>query len=143
MLFRSYAPNAQAFADVSSGSRTFDSGAVTGTTADLPEIRDLGLSTGRFFDTREEQAGAFVAVVGASIAETLYPGTDALGRDLRIAGRRFRIVGVQDRLGTAAGASLDRYVFIPIIAFERVFGAPRTLQIFGKTTTGQIGRAHV
>jgi putative ABC transport system permease protein len=131
-----YAPNAQSFAEVSAGARTFESGAVTGTTATLPEIRDLGLSTGRFFDVREEQAGAFVAVIGDGIAESLFPGTDPLGRDIRIAGRRFRVVGVQDRLGTAAGASLDRYVFIPIVAFERVFGAPRTLQIFGKATGG-------
>lgn len=133
-----YAPNAQAFAEIASGPRSFEGGAVTGTTSDLPEIRDLGLSTGRFFDVREERQGAFVAVIGASVAESLFLGSDPLGRNIRIAGRRFQVIGVQDRLGTAAGASLDRYVFIPIVAFERVFGAPRTLQIFGKATDGRL-----
>lgn len=133
-----YAPNAQAFAEIGAGSNTFEGGAVTGTTADLPTIRDLGLSTGRFFDIREQQQGAFVAVIGASVGESLFPASDPLGQDIRIAGRRFLVIGVQDRLGTAAGASLDRYVFIPIVAFERVFGAPRTLQIFGKATEGHL-----
>ena len=43
---------------------------------------------------------------------------------MRVGGRLFEVVGVQSRLGTTAGASLDRYVWIPLTAFERVFGAP-------------------
>jgi putative ABC transport system permease protein len=49
-----------------------------------------------------------------------------------VGGRRFEIVGVQSRLGTAAGASLDRQVFVPLAAYERAFGAPDTLQVFAR-----------
>jgi putative ABC transport system permease protein len=52
-------------------------------------------------------------------------------------GRRFEIIGLQDRLGNSGGASLDRYVWIPLSAYERAFGSPRSLQIFAKTTAGR------
>ena len=70
-------------------------------------------------------------MIGVDVAEALFPGRDPLGRALRVGGRRFEVVGLQARLGTAAGASLDRYVWIPLPAFERVFGAPEALQVFG------------
>jgi putative ABC transport system permease protein len=50
-----------------------------------------------------------------------------------VAGRRFEVIGLQGRLGNSGGASLDRYVWMPITAYERAFGAPRSLQIFAKT----------
>ena len=48
-------------------------------------------------------------------------------------------VGLQDRLGTSGGASLDRYVWIPLAAFERAFGASRSLQIFAQNMTAGRG----
>lgn len=132
-----YAPNAQARADVAAGARTFDGAAVTGTTAALVDLRELGISRGRFFTDDEAGRGAAVAVLGADLVEALFPGIDPLGRSVRIAGRRFDIVGVQDRLGTLGGASQDRYVFVPLVAFERAFGAPRSLQIFARASGGR------
>ena len=48
---------------------------------------------------------------------------------------------MQDRLGNSGGASLDRYVWMPLRAYERAFGAPRSLQIFAKRDrTPAVGR---
>jgi putative ABC transport system permease protein len=47
-------------------------------------------------------------------------------------GRRFTVIGIQERQGQSGGVSLDKYVWIPLLAFERAFGAPRTVQIFAK-----------
>jgi putative ABC transport system permease protein len=131
-----YAPNAQTTAEVSSGGRVYENGAVTGTTSELADLRDLAIVRGRFFRTDEDLAGTQVAVIGAAIVETLFPGVDPIGRPMRVAGRRFEVIGVQDRLGTSGGASLDRYVWIPLLAYERAFGAPRSLQIFARTVEG-------
>lgn len=128
-----YAPSAQAAAEVSAGSRVYENGAVTGTSAALAELRDLGIGRGRFFSADEDRAGAPVAVIGADVADTLFATADPIENAIRIAGRRFRVIGVQDRLGTAGGASLDRYVWIPLTAFERAFGAPPSLQVFART----------
>ena len=66
--------------------------------------------------------------------DELFPGADALGQSVRIAGRGFRIVGIQAQQGTAGGVSLDRYIWMPIAAFERAFGAASSLQVFAKAT---------
>jgi putative ABC transport system permease protein len=127
-----YAPTAQRNAAVSSEGRTYDYASITGTTTELASIRDLAVVSGRFFNEQEEAGAAQVAVIGAEVAETLFPGRDPLGRTVRVAGRGFRVVGVQSRLGTSAGASLDRAVWVPLPAWERAFGASPTLQVFAK-----------
>ncbi len=132
-----YAPAAQAGAEVSAGPKTFENGAVTGTSAAMSDIRSLGIDRGRFFSLDEDRAGAQVAVIGADVAGTLFEGRDPLDRAIRLAGRNFRVIGIQSRLGNTGGASQDRYVWIPLRAFERAFGAPRSLQIFGKSSGGR------
>jgi putative ABC transport system permease protein len=132
-----YAPNAQTSAEVAAGGRTFENGAITGTWSTLSRLRDLAIVRGRFFRPDEDRSGALVAVIGADVADTLYPAQDPLGRFIRVAGRRFEVIGLQDRLGNSGGASLDRYVWIPLSAYERAFGAPRSLQIFAKAAEGR------
>ena len=70
------------------------------------------------------------------IADALFPGVDPLGQTVRIAGRSFRIVGVQAQQGTAGGVTLDRYMWMPLGAFERAFGAPDSVQVFAKAPDG-------
>lgn len=132
-----YAPNAQTTAEVSAAGRTFENGAITGTWSTLAGLRDLAIVRGRFFRADEDQSGAQVAVIGADVADALFPGRDPLGAAIRVAGRRFEVIGLQDRLGNSGGASLDRYVWLPLSAYERAFGSPRSLQIFAKTVDGQ------
>ena len=87
-----YAPNAQTTAEVAAGGRTYENGAVTGTWSTLADLRDLAIVRGRFFRPDEDRSGAQVAVIGADVAETLYPAQDALGKSIRLAGRRFEII---------------------------------------------------
>ncbi|MDH4065980.1 MAG: ABC transporter permease, partial [Acidobacteriota bacterium] len=129
-----YAPNAQSRADVSAGSRKVENAAVTGTTWQLADLRDLAIDRGRFFRADEDQRGELVVVIGAELVDTLFPAVDPLGQPVRIAGRRFTVIGTQERQGQSGGASLDKYAWMPLRAFERAFGAPRTLQIFAKAT---------
>lgn len=127
-----YAATAQRSADVVSGARKFENATVNGTQAALLEIRNLEIASGRFFSETEDEAGAQVVIIGANLADTLFPTTDPLNQQVRIAGRAFTVVGLQARQGTAGGVSLDRYVWMPIRAFERSFGAAASLQIFAK-----------
>jgi putative ABC transport system permease protein len=110
-----YAPNAQRGGDVTRGSFEFENAAITGTTADLAAIRDLGIVSGRFFDPTEDVRGAQVVVVGADVVDALFPSGDPVGQAVRVAGRGFTVIGVQGRLGTSGGASLDRSVWMPLV----------------------------
>lgn len=132
-----YAPNAQTRADIMNGGLKIETVAITGTTWQLANLRDLSIERGRFFRPDEDQRGEQVAVIGADVVDALFPAVDPLGRSIRIAGRRFTVIGVQERQGQSGGTSLDKYAWIPLLAYERAFGAPRTLQIFAKATGDQ------
>lgn len=134
-----YAATAQRSGEVTAGGRTFEFAAINGTGSALPAIRELGINEGRFFTADEERRGAQVAVLGADVAGKLFPGSDPLGRSVRLGRRGFRIIGLQERLGTAGGVSLDRYVWVPLIAWERTFGAASTLQVSARAPQGAEG----
>jgi putative ABC transport system permease protein len=119
-------------ADVTSGSNTYENAAISGTTATLADLRDIGIGRGRFLRRDEEIRGAQVAVIGADVADALFPSREALGASFRLAGRRFDVVGVQLRLGSSGGTTLDKFVWIPITTFERMFGAAPTLNVFAR-----------
>src|SRR6266536_5294103 len=68
-----------------------------------------------------------VVVLGASAADRLFPGRDPIGRQLTVAGVRFRVIGVMARIGTSAlaGADPDLEAYIPITAAQRLLGTQR------------------
>ena len=144
-----YAPTAQRTGDIAAGNLTFEGAALNGTSHALPDIRVIEIEAGRFFTQSETTRAAPVVVIGADIAATLFPGSPALGRPVRIAGRRFDVVGVVNRQGTAGGVTLDRYAYMPLGAWERAFGPAASLQIFARPPSGVGGtsraedRAHI
>jgi putative ABC transport system permease protein len=131
-----YASTAQRVGDVTAGSRKYENAAISGTTPTLADLRDMGIGRGRFLQPHEAERGAQVVVIGADVAEALFPGADALGGVIRVAGRRFEVVGVQQRLGSSGGTSLDRFVWMPLTTFERLYGAAPTLSIFARAKDG-------
>lgn len=131
-----YAANAQTRADVSRGARRAERVPITGTTSTLAQLRDLNIVEGAFFDATSDAVGAQVAVIGADVADALFAGDEALGASVRIAGRRFEIIGVQGRVGTGGTGSVDKYVWIPLRAYERAFGAPSSYQLFAAANPG-------
>ncbi|MBE3072554.1 MAG: ABC transporter permease, partial [Acidobacteria bacterium] len=134
-----YAPLTQRPADVTAGGRKYENAAIGGTAAALFQIRDLGIARGRFISRNEEERAAQVAVIGADVADALFPGVDPLGRPIRVGGRGFVVVGVQARQGAAGGGtSLDRNVWMPLQAFERVFGVPDSLQVFARAPNPEL-----
>lgn len=131
-----YAATAQGRADVAAGGRTFENATINGTQASLLDIRNLDIDTGRFFTDDEEVRGAPVVVLGRAITDELFPVTDPLGQRVRMAGRAFTVVGLQTRQGQAGGVSLDRYVWMPLTAYQRAFGITSSLQVFAKAPDG-------
>lgn len=131
-----FASTATRTGDVSAASRRFENATLNGAESAVFAIRDLGLARGRALGVQDDVAAAQVVVIGAAVAAVLYPYTEPLGQPVRIAGRAFRIVGVQSVQGSAGGQSLDRQVWMPLSAFERAFGAPASIQIFGAAASG-------
>ena len=105
---------------------------VLGTAPALARLRSLRLETGRFFDEEDDAAGSRVAVLGARVARTLFPGEDPVGRDVRLRGLPFEVIGVLAPKGIQAdGSDQDGSVFIPIrTALRRVFNTTWLSAVF-------------
>jgi putative ABC transport system permease protein len=110
---------------------------ITGTAANIAEIRDTVVAQGRFFSRIEEQNAGYVAVIGDDLKNNLFPSTgDPLGKTFKISGVDFTVVGVLERLGSAFGRSQDNICYIPLSTYVRLFGPGRSIAIFGRPRPG-------
>ena len=128
-----YAPSAQRIVDITSVEGKIESVPVTGTTAAITRIQDMALAQGRFFRDDESLRGESVAVIGDEVSRLCFPSGRALGGSIRIAGRAFKVIGIQEAMGQLGGQSQDRYVWVPLGGFERAFGPAASLQMFAKS----------
>jgi len=126
------APTLQSSADVKAGNETFLAASITGSTANIQIIRDIRLSRGRFFTDLEDSRSQGVAVIGQDLVEELFPSLDPIGRYIRIKGRLFRVIGIQEEQGASFGSSLDRNVYIPLRSFEKIWGTRRSVTIYAQ-----------
>lgn len=110
--------------DVRWGSTTLTGVAIVGTTADFPLVRDYKIASGRFFRAAENEAGAYVAVIGHGIAEDLFGGQSPIGQQLRIGSTRFTVIGVMAEQGVVGATDNDGRIYLPVTVIFKKF-APR------------------
>lgn len=77
------------------------------------QIKRYDITAGRAFTIQESQLGARVVVIGTEVAEHFFAGLDPLGRELRIAGTPYEVVGVLAKQGSIFGFSMDRMAIAP------------------------------
>ena len=77
------------------------------------EIKAMGLQAGRYPSQQEYELGAPVVVIGADVRDHFFPNLDPIGRELKIGGLPYQVIGVAEKQGSAFGLSLDRFVVVP------------------------------
>ena len=106
---------------------------VQGITPSMAPIYDTDLTAGRMITDFDMNNRAPVAVVGADIVEHLMPGVDPLGREIRLDGWSYQVIGVGKKKGKTLGQSLDNYVMIPITTYLKQYGAHKdSVRVSGK-----------
>ncbi len=86
------------------------------------QVRSPTLEKGRFFSRSESQSGKNVAVLGAAVANGLFPKGRALGKEVRISGRKTKVIGVLEKEGQSlVGSSMDDKVLIPVRYGQNLF----------------------
>ena len=103
---------------------------VLGAEYEFPWMIGLELQDGRFFTESEAEAARQVAVIGWDIKDELFPHEDAVGREIKVEGRAFRVIGTMAKQGSTFGQSQDRFVLVPLTAYRHAFGITRSLDIF-------------
>jgi putative ABC transport system permease protein len=77
------------------------------------EIKKFGITAGRAFNAQDMAVGSKVIVIGDEIAEYYWPGLDPIGRELRLGGQVYQVIGRIEPQGSVFGFSMDRMVIAP------------------------------
>lgn len=88
-------------------------------------IKKYDVRIGRAFTTQESTLGAPVVVIGDEVATYFFKDLDPLGRQLRIKGMPFSVIGVLEKQGSVFGISLDRVAIVPYNSPLHHFTNPR------------------
>jgi len=100
---------------------------VVGVSTDYPMIRVWNVAQGDFFTDSDAKAAAKVAVLGATVAENLFPNGNAVGQSIRIKNVPFKVVGVLERKGgNMMGQDQDDTILAPYTTImKRLSGKTR------------------
>ncbi|HET7442363.1 MAG TPA: ABC transporter permease [Terriglobales bacterium] len=106
---------------------------VQGLTPSMGPIFDVDLESGRMLNESDIGNRAQVVVIGSDLVENVMPGVDPLGKQIRIDGWLYQVIGVGKKKGKTLGQSLDNYAMIPITAYLKQYGAhENSIRISGK-----------
>lgn len=86
---------------------------LTAASAELFRIRNMDVDRGRVFTAPEDRSGSNVIVLGAEAAEALFPSLNPIGRNVRVNGIPFSVIGVLEKQGSLFGISLDNRAIAP------------------------------
>jgi putative ABC transport system permease protein len=99
---------------------------VQGVTYDFNLITDVPITEGRYFVEQETNSGKNVAILGAEIYETLFPKGDGIGKNIKIKGQKFMVIGTQEKKGKQlvdVGGNPDAKIYIPFLKHKRMFSS--------------------
>ena len=86
------------------------------------DIEGLTFAEGRFYNESEANSGAAVIVLGDDIAKSLFEDTEAVGKNVRLYGQRFTVIGVLKKEGSTFGGSNDSAAYIPVNFVRKMYG---------------------
>ncbi len=129
----SVAPAISGRAQAITGSRN-TSTSIIGTTPEYKELMNIKMSEGIFFAQTEVDLWDKVAILGSTVAETLFPQGNPVGQSVQLVVNRtkglFRVIGVMAPKGGTGFSNQDDQIIIPITTAQKI--------LFGGSTLGQI-----
>src|SRR6201988_2266646 len=96
---------------------------IQGITPSIATILDTDLTSGRMISETDLNNHIQVAVVGTDIVDHLLAGGDPLGKEIRVDGWTYQVIGVGKKKGKTLGQSADNYVLIPITVYLKKYGS--------------------
>jgi putative ABC transport system permease protein len=108
-------PIAQSGGQITYGNQNYFA-PTTGTTAAFPSVRDYQIAEGSFFTNDDVLAQRRVVVIGQTVVDNLFAGSDPVGQTIKISRQSFRVIGVFAAKGGTGFGSQDNVVVAPITA---------------------------
>ena len=105
---------------------------VRGWTPTMQPIYDLDVVMGRPLNESDENNASQVVIIGQDIRENLMAGTDPLGKEIKVDGHVYTVIGVGKKEGKTLGQSRDNYVIMPISTWFKAYGSHNSVSIWAK-----------
>jgi len=116
---------------VHNGQSSTDTG-VRGYTATMFSLNNLNIAVGRALTEADEEHATHSAVVGYDIVDNILGDGDPIGKELRVDGVPYTIVGIGERQGKTFGQSQDNWVAVPITTYQHTYGSNDSLTIYAR-----------
>ena len=118
---KSVSPSASTNAQIVFGNQNWSS-RVEGYNEQLPDLRNWKVKQGTFFDEGHVKAAARVALLGQTVVNELFAGSDPVGQSIRIRNLPFQVLGVMDKKGfNAWGRDQDDVILVPYTTVQKKF----------------------
>lgn len=96
-------------------SSSVENASVLAVSHDYDQIKNMELTSGRYFTESESAGGRPLVIMGASVSGAIFPNGDALGKEITIRGYKFTVIGTLAKEGSSmVGTSNDNNVIIPV-----------------------------
>jgi len=129
-LARAVGASVENTGDLRAGRANYNGLQIRGKTEDYAMLEELPLALGRHLTRADIQASRPVAVLGWDVARDLFPRSlDPIGKEFRLRGRHFTVVGVVEDMGTVLGSNRNLFAVVPITAWQKVFGSRQSVEI--------------
>ena len=101
--------------------------------ANAPKVEKMEFEEGRFYDSSEEDSLSQVLVLGHAVKEDLFGGDSAVGKNVYVRGKSYKVVGVMAERGASFGFDFDSLVYIPTKTLQkRLMGTDYVMGIMGR-----------
>jgi putative ABC transport system permease protein len=105
---------------------------VRGYTWTMLSLNNIDIAMGRGFTPADDEHGTHNVIVGYDIVDNLLGEGDPLGREIRVDGIPYTIIGVGDRQGKTLGQSQDNWVAVPITTYQQTYGYNDSVDIYAR-----------
>jgi len=106
---------------------------VRGYTWTMLSLNNIDIAIGRGFTPADEDHATKNVIVGYDIVDNLLGDGDPIGKEIRVDGIPYTIVGVGDRQGKTLGQSQDNWVAVPITTYQQIYGYNDSVDIYART----------
>ncbi|HUS20216.1 MAG TPA: ABC transporter permease [Terriglobales bacterium] len=108
---------------VKSGLQNIEDVNIRGVTASIGDMDVEEPEQGRYITDSDDLRRANTTLIGADVANKLFPGIDPIGKSIAVDGHDFEIVGVAKPIGSVMGQPQDNFVYMPIRTFLKIYGS--------------------
>ena len=93
---------------------------VSGVGTGFPLVRGWNVGSGTFFTEEDVHAGKRVVILGQTVVDNLFPGTDPIGKTMRVKNMSFKVIGVMEKKGSnSMGQDQDDLLIMPYTTVRR------------------------